>query len=155
VATSYSPVDGIPCETSERVVFHIHAHLAVYADSQPQVVPYGIGIGQPWQIQPSAEGPFVAGGSCFHWLHTHTQDGIIHVESPQQRTFTLGEFFAIWGEPLTSNQVGPNEGPVIAYVNGERFSGEPGEIPLTAHALIQLDVADTTPPQPFTFPPGL
>ncbi len=36
-------------------------------------------------------------GGCFYWLHTHTEDGIIHIESPVQRTFTLGHFFAIWG----------------------------------------------------------
>jgi hypothetical protein len=155
VAATYPPVNGIPCETSERVVFHIHAHLAIYANGQPQAVPYGIGIGKPWQVQQTAEGPFVSAGSCFYWLHTHTQDGIIHVESPQPRAFTLADFFAIWGEPLSSSQVGAARGPVVAYLNGEQVSGDPREIPLESHALIQLDVADSTPPQPFTFPPGL
>jgi hypothetical protein len=154
-ASSYPPIDDIPCETIERVAFHIHAHLAIYAQGQAQTVPYGIGIGQPWRIQSSSEGPFVVAGACFYWLHTHTEDGIIHIESPQQRTFTLGDFFAIWGEPLSSSQVGANHGPVIAYVNGEQVAGDPGQILLQAHALIQLDVADTTPPQPFRFPEGL
>jgi hypothetical protein len=154
-STRYPPIHGIPCETSERVVFHIHAHLAIDVDGQPQIVPYGIGIGQPWQIQQSSEGPFVSGGSCFYWLHTHTQDGVIHIESPEQRTFTLGDFFAIWGQSLSSTQVGSAQGEVIAYTNGQRSSGDPNQIPLEAHELIQLDVGADTPPQPFEFPPGL
>ena len=46
-------------------------------------------------------------------------------------------------------------GPVIAYVNGERSSGDPSQSTLQAHQLIQRDVGDETPPQPFTFPLGL
>jgi hypothetical protein len=118
-------------------------------------VPYGIGIGKPWQVQQSSEGPFVVSGSCFSWLHTHTEDGVIHIESPVQRTFTLGDFFAIWAQPLSDSQVGTAQGSVIAYVNGERTAGDPNAVALQAHALIQLDVGQDTPPQPFTFPAGL
>jgi len=150
-----SSINGIPCDRGEQLAFHIHAHLAIYAGGQPLAVPYGIGIGKPWLLQQSAEGPFVAAGSCFRWLHTHTDDGIIHIESPIQRTFTPGDFFAIWGEPLSGTQVASVDGQVIAYVNGERWSGGPSEIELRAHELIQLDVGEDTPPQPFTFPPGL
>lgn len=148
-------INGIPCDRGERLAFHIHAHVALYANGQPLTVPYGIGIGKPWQVQQSTEGPFVVAGSCFYWLHTHTGDGIIHIESPVQRTFTLGDFFAIWGQPLSSSQAASATGPVIAYVNGERSSGDPSQIALQAHELIQLDVGDETPPLPFTFPPGL
>jgi hypothetical protein len=148
-------INGIPCDLGERLAFHIHAHIAIYANGQPLTVPYGIGIGKPWQVQQSTEGPFVVAGSCFYWLHTHTDDGIIHIESPVQRTFSLGDFFAIWGQPLSSSQAASATGPVIAYVNGERSSGDPSQIALQAHQLIQLDVGDETPPQPFTFPPGL
>ena len=102
-----------------------------------------------------SQGPFVVAGSCFYLLQTHTDDGIIHIESPVQRTFTLGDLFAIWGQPLSSSQAASATGPVIAYVNGERSSGDPSQITLQAHELIQLDVGDETPPQPFTFPPGL
>ena len=97
-------INGIPCDLGERLVFHIHAHVAIYANGQPLTVPYGIGIGKPWQVQQSTEEPFVVAGSCFYWLHTHTGDGIIHIESPVQRTFTLGDFFVIWGQPLSSSQ---------------------------------------------------
>jgi hypothetical protein len=148
------PTNDIPCDTGERLAFHIHAHLAIYAGGQPLEVPYGIGIGEPWQIAPGPEGPFVIAGSCFRWLHTHKADGIIHIESPVQRTFTLGDFFGIWGQPLSTTEVGAAQGPVIAYVNGVRWSSDPGQITLQAHELIQLDVGDETPPQSFIFPPG-
>jgi len=35
------------------------------------------------------------------------------------------------------------------------YRGDPSQITLQAHQVIQLDVGDQTPPQPFTFPPGL
>ena len=56
---------------------------------------------------------------------------------------------------LGDGQVATAEGTVVAYVNGERWSGDPREITLLPHQLIQLDVGDETPPQPFTFPAGL
>lgn len=102
-----------------------------------------------------ALGPFVAQGSCFYWLHTHTEDGVIHVESPDQRTFTLGALFDLWGQPLSSSQVGSETGPVIAYLNGQRYQGDPRAISFAPHAVIQLDVGVDVPPAPYTFPPGL
>ncbi len=118
-------------------------------------VPYGIGIGQPWQLAQSPDGPFVTGGSCFSWLHTHTQDGIIHVEAPVARTFTVGDLFAVWGQPLSSNQVDGAQGPVYAYVDGVRYEGDPATIELRDRELIQLNVGiDSPPPQPFTWPPN-
>jgi hypothetical protein len=58
-------INDIPCDMGERLAFHIHAHLAIYAGGQPLAVPCGTGIGEPWQVGPSPEGPFVIAGSCF------------------------------------------------------------------------------------------
>src|SRR5580704_9841804 len=74
---SYPTLNAIPCDLGERLAFHIHAHVLIYANGQPLSIPYGIGIGKPWQVQQSTLGPFVVAGSCFYWLHTHTEDGII------------------------------------------------------------------------------
>jgi hypothetical protein len=148
-------VDGIRCETMEEVLFHIHAHLAVFVDGQPRTIPEGIGIPPPRQVEQTPQGPFVDGGACYYWLHSHTRDGVIHIESPVQRTYTLGNYFDIWRQPLGPSQVGPAQGPVIAYLNGQRFSGNPRDIPLTVHALVQLDVGTDVPPRSFTFAPGL
>ncbi|MGH2519937.1 MAG: hypothetical protein ACRDF8_09060, partial [Chloroflexota bacterium] len=123
--TQKQPIDGIPCGTMEQVAYHVHAHLAVYVNGKQRLVPEGIGIALPRVTQSSTEGPFVVSGSCFYWLHTHTNDGIIHIESPAQQPFTLGQFFDIWGQALSTTQVGPAAGPVHAYMNGAPFTGDP------------------------------
>ncbi|HEX9235017.1 MAG TPA: hypothetical protein VF972_01920 [Actinomycetota bacterium] len=39
-------------------------------------------------------------------IHTHDATGIIHIESPTPRTFTLGEFFDVWGVRFTASCLG-------------------------------------------------
>ncbi|HEX4580155.1 MAG TPA: hypothetical protein VH498_09165 [Candidatus Dormibacteraeota bacterium] len=149
------PIDGIQCLGNEQLVFHIHAHLAVYVGGSPRTVPEGIGITPPRQESEVNGAPYVTGGSCFYWLHSHTADGIIHIESPVQRTFTLGNWFDIWGIALDATHVGPATGTVVAYLDGQVYSGDLRSIPLGVHTLIQLDVNGNVPAAPFTFPPGL
>jgi hypothetical protein len=154
-AANGQPVDGISCQTSEQTLFHIHAHLTVFVNGSARQIPAAIGIPGA-QATNTPNGPFIETGTCFYWLHTHAADGIIHIESPVQRTYTLGNFFDIWGQPLSPNQVGPASGHVVAIYNGQVFLGNPRDIPLTAHAQIQLQVG--TPlvaPEQITFPSGL
>jgi len=152
---SGSAVDGVQCLGAEQTVFHIHAHLTVFVAGAARQIPYGIGITNA-QAQLTAQGEFVNNGTCFYWLHTHASDGIIHIESPVQRIFTLGDFFDIWGQPLGPRRAGPATGPVTAIYNGKLFHGDPRNISLNAHAQIQLDVG--TPlvaPAAIKFPNGL
>jgi hypothetical protein len=138
-AASGQPVDGIQCQSSEQVAYHIHAHLAVYVDGQLRPIPLGIGIVKPI-VQQTPTGGFAQASNCYYWLHTHVQDGIIHIESPTHTVYTLGQFFDEWHQRLTSSQVAGAHGAVTAYVNGKPYSGDPRSIPLTAHAVIQFDV---------------
>lgn len=137
--TPGSSVDGISCQSSEQTIFHVHARLTLFVNGKPERIPYGVGIADP-QAVPTAGGPFVERGACFAWLHTHASDGIIHIESPVQRTYTLGNFFDVWGQPLSRTQVGPARGRVTALVDGKVWLGDPRSIPLKAHAQIQLEV---------------
>jgi len=149
------PVDGISCNTSEQLVFHIHAHLTVFVNGAARQVPAGIGIPGA-QAQNTPAGPFIATGTCFYWLHTHAADGIIHIESPVHRTFTLGNLFDIWGQPLGTSQAGPARGPVTAIYNGKVYLGNPRDIPLRKHAQIQLQVGKPlVAPVSISFPSGL
>jgi hypothetical protein len=150
-----APVDGIECSRSEQTLFHIHVHLTIFVDGAARQVPYGIGIpGAAAQSTPL--GTFVGSGDCFYWLHTHAADGIIHIESPIERVYTLGNFFDVWGQPLSSSRVGPAAGPVTALYGGERYEGDPRAIPLTAHAQIQLEVGrPLVAPKAIRLPAGL
>jgi hypothetical protein len=153
-AATGQAIDGITCDTAEQLAYHIHTHLGIFVNGQPQTVPAGIGIPNA-QVAQTQQGPLAVSGSCFYWLHTHTADGIIHIESPVQRTYSLGNVFDIWAQPLSSTQVASAQGPVATYLNGQRFNGDPRNIPLTQHALIQLDVGQDVAPQPYVFPAGL
>jgi hypothetical protein len=138
-------INGIQCQTNEQTVAHVHTHLTVFVNGQARVIPYGVGI-PGFQAEQTAQGPFVATGSCFYWLHTHATDGIIHVESPSSTMqFTLGDFFAIWGIPLSSTQVGPYTGKVTVFFTSPGhatgiYTGDPANLPLGDHYEIQLVV---------------
>ena len=133
-------VDGITCEVGgEQVAFHHHSRLTIFVNGRPRSVPYGVGIADP-KLQPGIGVPFVDQGACFSWLHTHAADGIIHIEAPRPRTFTLGNFFDVWGQPLSSTLVGPAKGQVTALYNGQVWQGNPRNIPLREHSQIQLEV---------------
>ena len=154
-AAQGSTVNGVQCSSSEQTVYHIHAHLAVFVNGAQRTVPYGIGIPGGTATPEATGGPYVGSGTCFYWLHSHDQSGVIHIESPVQKLYTLGDYFAIWGQPLADSQVGPAKGTLTVYVNGTRYTGDPRSITLNAHTLIQLDVGTNVLPQPYTFPAGL
>jgi len=139
-------VDGITCAPSEALVYHIHAHLQVFVAGTPRAVPGGIGIPGSRIVQTVA-GPVAFGGQCIYWLHTHAPDGIIHVESPKQRVYTLGNFFDVWHQALSSSHVGAASGKVTALVSGKPWARDVRSIPLIPHAVIQLSVG--TPVVPF------
>jgi hypothetical protein len=141
------PVDGIQCAPIEQLAYHIHAHLQVYLDGQPRALPPAIGLLGPIG-QPTAYGPVYGASVCYYWLHTHESDGVIHIESPTQRLFTLGNFFDEWRQPLSSRQVATAGGMVTAFINGKRWTKSPRLLPLLPHAVIQLDVG--APVVPFS-----
>jgi hypothetical protein len=143
--TGTGKVDGISCGATEQLVYHIHAHLAVFKNGQPYTLPAGVGIPGS-QAEPSPQGPIASGGSCIYWLHTHTTDGVIHIESPSKAIYTLGNFFDEWHQPLSGTQVAGLSGKVTAFVNGKPWKKSPRDIPLLPHADIQLEIGEPSPP---------
>src|SRR5262245_49861399 len=69
-ATPTKSVDGIKCQGTEQMAFHIHAHLVVFVSGQPRIVPYGIGIAPPLRGENTKAGSFVTQGRCFSWINT-------------------------------------------------------------------------------------
>ncbi len=131
------PIGGISCDAMEGNRIHIHQHLLILDHGTPVPVPSN--VGRPFS------------GDCLYWVHTHTPDGVIHIESPASRTFTLGDFFAIWGQPLTSTRASTavaKTGKIKAFVDGKPYDGDPAKIPLTAHADIVLEVGPPFPAPP-------
>lgn len=121
-------IDGLTCSPGMSVVFHVHAHLAIINNGQWLALPENIG-------RPS---------SCDYELHTHDRTGIIHIEAPSVKNYTLGQFFDIWGEPLSSTNVAGLTGNVVAYIsdNGEarRYMGDLRAISLISHRDITLQI---------------
>jgi len=129
------PVAGISCDAMEGSRIHIHQHLVILDHGKPVDVPFD--VGRP------------GGARCLYWLHTHTPDGIIHVEAPTDRTFTLGDFFEIWGQPLSRTQAatakGTKKAPLKIWVNGKAWLGDPRKIVLAPHADITIEVGPPFP----------
>jgi hypothetical protein len=69
-----------------------------------------------------------------YWVHTHGNDGVVHIESPVSRTFTLGQFFDIWDTTLSRTQadgVRASRGHAMRVtINGRQWTGDPRSIPL-------------------------
>jgi hypothetical protein len=135
------PIKGITCDAGEGQRVHIHQHLAIFDHGAPVAVPAYIGI------------PEIA--RCIYWLHTHTPDGIIHIEAPVDRSFTLGDFFAVWGQPLERQRVANatvrRGEKVRVWLDGKVFVGEPATIPLEPHTDIVIQVGPPyTKPAPHT-----
>ena len=102
-------IDGIQCNTMEQAAFHIHAHLDIFINGEPTTVPSQIGID--------------SNAGCLYWIHTHDDSGVIHIEAPVEREFTLGNFFDIWGEVFNNthlfNELDVSNAMSI-YVNGNK-----------------------------------
>jgi hypothetical protein len=124
-----APVDGIPCDTAEGALLHFHPHVAISDHGKPVVIPEDVG-------RPLAT-------PCLYWIHTHTPDGIVHIESPRYRTFKLGEFFDIWAQPLTRTNVAGAKvrkgEKVMVWVAGRLYAGDPRKIDLAQH--LDIDIA--------------
>jgi hypothetical protein len=142
------PIDGITCGGMEYSTLHTHTHLAIFYHGKQIAVPRLVG------------GAAVPPQGCLYWIHTHSMDGILHVESPVlapegSAGFNLGMFFDIWGQPLARDNVAGLKGPVVAYVNGVPYDGELRLIPLRSHQQVVLEIGTpTVPPPNYAFPPN-
>jgi hypothetical protein len=123
-----SPIDGVRCDSMEGAVEHVHAHILLVDRGRTQNVPANIGIPN--------------GASCLYWIHTHSADGFIHIESPVKRPFTLGQFFDIWGMDLSrtqaANLIAPRGRRLSIWVDGRSYAGDPNKIVLLDHESIVI-----------------
>ena len=135
--TSIGTVQGVECDPLEGTIFHIHAHLDIIVDSKQVIIPAGIGI------KPN---------ECLYWLHTHNTSGVIHIESPQQTTFTLGQFIQVWdntpGISPKFEEMTHGDKNIRVFVNGTEIKDNYANIKLDAHdeiALVSGNVPSSIP----------
>jgi len=121
-------VIGLPALLREGSALHSHQHLDVYIHGNAILVPSFIGINAVEQfISP---------------VHTHDMSGEIHIEAVAVQTYTLGQFFDIWGVRFTSKCIGgfcaDDQNALRVFVNGQPGTGDPRLIPLTDHEEIAV-----------------
>lgn len=120
---------GLDALPAEALKLHIHEYLYIFVDGKQIKVPDNIGI---------YDGDFITE------LHTHPgESGFIHVEAPKEQTYSLGQFFGVWGVRLSKNCIGGYCGtpskPLRIYVNGKLFKGpDPTRIGLHAHDVFAI-----------------
>jgi hypothetical protein len=139
--------DGLPpLSATEAFVVHTHQHIDVFIRGQSVQVPAHVGI---------ATSPSI----LFAPIHTHDSTGVIHVESPVVRDFSLGEFFDVWGVRFTSTCIGGycNSGNerLQVFANGKVVTFDPRRLKLIAHEeiVVTFGTPDQIPrPYPITYP---
>jgi hypothetical protein len=126
-------------------------HIDTFINGQRYTVPSQIGI---------------IPERCIYWLHTHDDSGIIHIESPVVKNYTLGQFFDIWNKKFNNSQIfdnvaiGKNSNNTLSvYVNGQKTSSGANyrDIKLNEHDQIAIVYGrpPTTLPTKYEFPKGL
>jgi hypothetical protein len=154
-ASAVPTIDGIQCNPSEKFVLHNHVHIDTFINGQRYTVPSQIGI---------------IPERCIYWLHTHDDSGIIHIESPVVKNYTLGQFFDIWDKKFNNSQIfdnvangknnnNNNNNTLSVYVNGQKVSNGANyrDIKLNEHD--QIAIVYGKPPTSiatkYEFPKGL
>lgn len=94
---------------------HYHVHIDVLVNERSLTVPANIGVDP---INGAMTG-----------LHTHTPDGVVHVEAAENgQVFTLGQVFTQWDVRLADDQLGARRATggndLSVYVNGQQINSD-------------------------------
>jgi hypothetical protein len=153
----------VPCDELEHTQTHYHAALQIVYQGEVRPIPANIGISG----SPSAP-------TCYYWLHVHQANpDVIHIESPRDRTFTVGDFFKVWDTwaqangkpraPLDATHVSTftltADQKLVIYIDDndgkgpQVFTGDPKTIQLKSHRVITLEITppEVTPPPAFSW----
>jgi hypothetical protein len=147
----YIAAAGLQVLGQEALAVHYHAHLDVIVNGSAVQVPAGIGMVMTNRRE-----------TGITVVHTHDSSGVIHIESPTDSPYMLGQFVTEWGVRLATGQLGglTNSGgkTLRVYVDGHLFNGNSASIVLRPHQEITLwyGSARATPkvPSAFQFPAG-
>jgi len=128
-------------------------HIEVFAANRVVLVPARIGTRPPRSFSAGR----ISSARCYGDLVTLDPTGVVLVR-PGVRP-VLADLFRAWGQPLSARRIAsfPASGGarVVVFVNGRRWPGAPGRVPLARHWEIVLEVGLHVPPhRSYTFPPS-
>ena len=154
----------IPCDQLEHTQVHYHAAVQIL-DANGTLHPIQGGAG----IVPNETAP-----TCYYWLHVHSANqDVVHIESPKDRVFTLGDFFKVWdayntylnnggGHELldathvSTLTVGTGQ-QMVVYTDlsdgkgPQVYEGDPSQIVLKAHEVVTIEIVSGQPIKPPSF----
>lgn len=103
--TDGTPIGSFNCILNPPHTFAHYTHVSIIQNNEALALPGNIGASPTGNTH------------CFYTLHTHNSSGKVHVTPAAAATFTLGEFFTIWKQPLTNTNVAGITGlPVEIFV---------------------------------------
>lgn len=139
-------VDGLSCEPLRTLSNGSEAALEIYVNGRAQPVPAGIGMVLP--PGPSSQAQASNGlEQCAYPLRTEGTDGIVQMDTAASGPFTLGQFFDLWGQPLSRTQVAGYRADtshpltfVVLDAQGRKTTstGDPRKIPLLPHTTVAV-----------------
>jgi hypothetical protein len=122
-STTYKIPSSVSIQHDSMGMMHIHPQLSLIIDGKPTAIPANIGIDSHLWNTHTLDSYGMTGMAP---LHTHTADGVIHVESYKDQDYTLGQFLDIWGIPLDNYnvKVSVDGNPISDYRNHVFQDGE-------------------------------
>jgi hypothetical protein len=144
------PLPGLRCSSPPGQRFGVH--LELFAHRRVVIVPAGVGVARPFR----RDGAAVVPRGCTYPARTVAPAGVVEVREGSR--LTLGTFFRLWGRPLSRHRLAGfrSPAPILAFVGGRRWRGDPRAIPLAPHVQIVLELGGFVPPHSsFLFPGGL
>ncbi len=126
------PIGNVQCNDYQDYSFgqKAHAHLAIYRNGERLLIPDSIGHTQ----------------YCLYGVNTDIRNGVIDAYAKYKPTFlSLGDFFRIWNQPLSRDNIGGITGlPVVIYINDKgnvtEYTGDPTKIELIHHRSIVIQI---------------
>jgi hypothetical protein len=126
------------------------AHVELFAHGLGVVVPAGAGRAPPRR----RAGAYVRGGRCSYPLRTTEPTGLVELRRGIRTT--LGDLFALLGQPLSRGRMASFRGPVRAWVDGRPWRGAPGALPLRPGGQVVVAIGTARVPvhAVYEFPEG-
>jgi hypothetical protein len=131
----------------------IAAHVELFAENRVVIVAGGIGARAPWRLSDGR----LTHARCYGDLVTLEATGVVLMRPGTAPA--LSALFRAWHQPLSASRLASFRAParthVTAFVNGRRWRGAPGSVPITAHAEIVIEVGPYVRPHTsYAFAPG-